>query len=93
MKFNEFSMKKKHIEMIHNGEKITTLRSLKYDYPYRRIKLRIPDDLTDDIYDLEGGYTKDELIFKLEHITRFGGHILPKDMWLYFLWEKQEKDE
>jgi len=90
MKFNEFSMKKKHIEKIETGEKITTLRSLKYDFPYKRIKIVVPDELTDDIYDLEGGYTKEELIFELEHITPFGGHILPKEMWLYFIWERTE---
>lgn len=84
--WDEITMSKKHIQMIEEGNKITTLRSLKYDFPYERIKIRVPDDLTPDVCNMEGGYTKDELIYELEHITRFGGHKLPKDMWLYFIW-------
>lgn len=48
-------MKEKHVELINEGKKWFTLRNIQYDdYPYRKSKIIVPDDLTEEIVIGEG---------------------------------------
>ena len=75
-------MKQKHLDLIYDLKKTTTLRSLKYDkYHFEKRIINVPDDLTDEIVESEGYETKEELIKELKRLR----HRLPKKMFLYFL--------
>jgi hypothetical protein len=79
-------MKDKHIELIKNGKKWYTLRSLKYtDHPYKKRKILIPDDLTDEIVEGAGYQSQEKLLKELKSMR----HRFPKEMWLYDLREKE----
>lgn len=81
-------MKDKHIELIKQGKKWYTLRSLKYDdYPYIKKKILVPDDLSDDIVQGEGYQSQEQLLKALKSMR----HRFPKEMWLYDLRVEQEK--
>lgn len=75
-------MKDKHIELIEQGKKRTTLRDLRYgNYLFEHRIITVPDDLTPQIAEWEGYPTTQELVEELERL----GHRLPKRMYLYFL--------
>ncbi len=75
-------MKDKHIELIKEGKKWYTLRSLKYkDFPYKKEKILVPDALTDEIVQGEGYQSKEQLLRALRGMR----HRFPKEMWLYDL--------
>lgn len=76
-------MKEKHIKLIKEGKKRLTLRSLKYDiYPYKKKKVLVPDDLTDEIIKGEGYQSREELMKALRSMRH---RKFPKEMWLYDL--------
>ena len=82
-------MKKKHIDLIEQGIKRTTLRDLKYaNYPFEKKTINVPEDLTSEIAIWEGYNNVGELIDELKRLR----HKLPKKMFLYFL-DKEIKDE
>lgn len=75
-------MKTKHLRLIAEGLKTTTLRSLIYaNYPFEKRKIKVPYELTPEIIKSEGYQTKEELIAELKSLK----HKLPKEFWLYFL--------
>ncbi len=74
-------MHPKNLKLIRTGRKRTTLRSLKYDYPFVRTLVKVPDELTPEIADGEGYDSVEGL---LEELNRLG-HKLPKKMWVYDL--------
>lgn len=75
-------MREKHIELIKKGKKWLTLRSLKYDnYPYKKKKILVPDDLTNEIVRGEGYQSREQLIKILKSMR----HKFPKEMWVYDL--------
>lgn len=56
-------MKEKHVRLIKDGKKWLTLRNIQYDdYPYRKRKIIVPDDLTEEIVIGEGYQCKEDLI-------------------------------
>ena len=70
-------MKDKHIELIKQGKKWYTLRSLKYDaFPYKKKKILVPDDLSDDIVKGEGYQYQEQLLKALKSMR----HRFPKEM-------------
>jgi hypothetical protein len=76
-------MKDKHIHLIKEGKKWLTLRNLQYDgYPYKKKKIVVPDELTDEIVKGEGYQTKEDLMKALRSIRH---RKFPKEMWLYDL--------
>jgi len=76
-------MKDKHIRLIKEDKKWLTLRNIQYDsYPYRKKKIIVPDELTDEIIRGEGYQTKEDLMKALMSMRH---RIFPKEMWLYDL--------
>ena len=76
-------MKDKHFNLIKLGKKWLTLRNIQYDsYPYRKKKIVVPDDLTDEIVKGEGYQTKEDLMKALRSMRH---RKFPKEMWLYDL--------
>ena len=76
-------MKERHVKLINEGKKWLTLRNIQYDdYPYRKKKIIVPDDLTDDIVRGEGYKTSEELLRALRAMRH---RKFPKEMWLYDL--------
>ena len=76
-------MKDKHIRLIKEGKKWLTLRNIQYDnYPYRKKKIIVPDELTDEIIKGEGYQTKEDLMKALRSMRH---RKFPKKMWLYDL--------
>ncbi len=75
-------MTEEHIEKIKQGKKWTTIRNLNHNFPFPRRKIIVPDNITPEILESEGGYTLEELmnIFK-----SFGMKKFPREMWLYDL--------
>lgn len=74
-------MQQNCLELIREGKKWTTLRSLRYNYPFARRRLKVPDELTEEIAASEGYDSVEDLIEGLRRL----GHKLPKKMWLYDL--------
>ena len=75
-------MKDKHIELIKEGKKWYTLRSLKYaGFPYKKRKIYVPDELNDEIVEGEGYQSQEKLLKALKSMR----HRFPKEMWLYDL--------
>ncbi len=83
----KMQMKDKHIKLIEEGKKWYTLRTLKYDdHPYKKRKILVPEELTDEI--ITGvGYESAESLLKSLRALR---HRFPKEMWLYDLREPLE---
>lgn len=82
-------MSEKHVKMIEEDKKWLTLRNLKYDYyPYKKTKICVPDDLTDEIVRGEGYQSKEELLKKMRSMRH---RKFPKEMWLYDLRYEEEK--
>jgi|GEM_PF-2656111 len=76
-------MKEKHVRLIQEGKKWLTLRNLRYDkYPYRKKKILVPDELTEEVIRGEGYRTKEELMKALKSVRH---RKFPKEMWLYDL--------
>lgn len=76
-------MKEKHVKLIKEGKKWLTLRNLEYDkYPYRKKKILVPVELTDEIIKGEGYQTKEKLMKALRSMRH---RKFPKEMWLYDL--------
>lgn len=75
-------MREKHIHLIKEGKKWFTLRNLQYDsYAYRKKKIVIPDEMTDEIIRGEG-QTKEDLMKALRSMRH---RKFPKEMCLYDL--------
>jgi len=76
-------MKEKHVRLIKDGRKWLTLRNIQYDdYPYRKRKIIVPDDLTEEIVIGEGYQSKEDLMKALRSMRH---RKFPKEMWLYDL--------
>ena len=76
-------MKEKHVKLIKEGKKWLTLRNIQYDdYSYRKSKIIVPDDLTDEIVRGEGYQSKEDLMKALRSMRH---RKFPKEMWLYDL--------
>ena len=76
-------MRDKHVKLIEQGKKWLTLRNLQYDkYPYKKKKVLVPDELTQEIIKGEGYQTKEELMRALRSVRH---RRFPKEMWLYDL--------
>jgi len=76
----EIPFKDHHLDLIDQGKKWYTLRTLHYhSCPYETRRTMVPDDLTDEIVRGERYESKEELVAVLEKIR----DKLPKEMWLY----------
>lgn len=76
-------MKEKHTKLIQEGNKWLTLRNIQYDdYPYKKRRIVVPDDLTDEIVIGEGYHSKEDLMKALRSMRH---RKFPKEMWLYDL--------
>jgi len=76
-------MSERHIKMIKEGQKWFTLRNIQYDdYPYRKNKIIVPDDLIEEIVSGEGYQSKEDLMKELRSMRH---RKFPKEMWLYDL--------
>jgi len=76
-------MKDKHVKLIKEGKKWLTLRNIEYDqYPYKKKKILVPDDLTDEMIHGEGYQTREDLMKALKSMRY---RKFPKEMWLYDL--------
>jgi hypothetical protein len=76
-------MKEKQVRLIKDGKKWLTLRNIQYDdYPYRKRKIIVPDDLTEEIVIGEGYQSKEDLMKALRSMRH---RKFPKEMWLYDL--------
>lgn len=79
-------MEQKHIELIAEGKKWTTLRSKtkKNKHPYPKTELLIPTELTEEIIRSEG---YKDIISLINELKKLGHKNFPKLMWLYDLTE------
>ena len=76
-------MREKHVELIKEGKKLFTLRNIQYDdYPYRKGKIIVSDDLTEEIVSGEGYQSKEDLMKALRSMRH---RKFLKEMWLYDL--------
>lgn len=76
-------MKEKHVRLIKDEKKWLTLRNIQYDdYPYKKRKIIVPDDLTEEIVIGEGYQSKEDLMKALRSMRH---RKFPKEMWLYDL--------
>ena len=76
-------MKEKHVKLIKEVKKWFTLRNIQYDdYPYRKRKIIVPDDLIEEIVIGEGYQSKEDLMRALRSMRH---RKFPKEMWLYDL--------
>lgn len=68
---------------VKEEKKWFTLRNVQYDdYPYRKRKIIVPDDLTEEIV-IGEGYQSEEALMRALRSMRH--RKFPKEMWLYDL--------